>query len=174
MPDELIPLTRFSADDHDRILHAINALREFHAGYQMLGRLVASGSHRNDFRFRFLYNSLHSYLYGFYAASPNVGLIPILSMIGLHEQLAEITAVLDRPVGTTNVRGALQEWRNVVLAHPTYSIDIIHRRVLKPVQFSAPEKAQPYAEGIANLLHTTADLFVRLRDFYGLPADDSE
>jgi hypothetical protein len=151
--------------DQERVPLLVSTLSEFAAGFSLMHDNSSRVSSRVHPSHRFIVNGLDSYLHALYMAGDQ-GAQSILRSIGLTEQAIVIDVILEMSVGTTTLRGFLQEHRNTILAHPSFTTGPAMKRVFEKADLHDPKTAAEYNRAKEALVQATRALHVLLRRLY--------
>ncbi len=117
------PWKDLSGDDQSRLVLTLGSLTEFAAGVNIVTSFTQYSSNPQDAPIRFLYQSLHQYLYAYYMDQPANGLFPVLESLGMSEQATRISDVLGTYIAPdTTVKSFMKKLRNAVMSHPRFTV----------------------------------------------------
>ena len=149
------------APDQRRVIMLYGSLEEYAAGLEHIGALELDSGQPLA---RFLGNADDVFLASFYA--PGTGVIPVIERLGMDELIRPMQVALAHPVGTTNYGHRLQEWRSTVVAHPTFDITVVHRRVLALADLDSPPVLASVQSARDLLVGCTLTVHSFIRDWY--------
>ncbi len=164
--NSLVPWDTLTQEQREPVILVLGSLTEFSAGFNLTTSFTQFVSNPQDPPVRFLYQSLHQYLYAYYLDTPDTGLLPVMRQIGLHKDVDHIVAVLDAPIGDTTVRAFMKRWRNVVMSHPRFSARLIHGVYNQAGIDDSDEEVKYFSDSLQQLLRTTWSFWRDISDGY--------
>lgn len=161
------PNRRFTEEELRSLILAISHLDEFFAGYVETRAVRQLGAPTDSAISRFCEMALLAYTDGFYPASRECGLLPVLRMAGCHNIASKIEAALDRPCGNSTYAAIANVIRDRAIAHPHFS-----KRGMMPIvdnakrHLSAEDDIAAFQESTYVVQHATAEAFYWFRHHY--------
>lgn len=157
------PWKDLSGDDQTRLVLTLGSLTEFAAGFNIVTSFTQYSSNPQDAPIRFLYQSLHQYLYAYYMDQPANGLFPVLESLDMSDQAKRIADVLGTYIAPdTTLKAYMKKLRNAVMSHPRFTV----KSVFGVYSLAAEMDVAYFQEALHMLLWETWQVHQTLRDSY--------